>query len=91
MHICEQSGSPAKQDIALHFEPAWTRVSAAQEHPLLKEEYARVRAGKAKQEMDTTRYRLDPPPLNRRNDMSHGAPRWRTRTASSSTNTTGAP
>ena len=43
---------------------------AAQEHPLLKEEYARVRAGKAKQEMDTTRYRLDPPPLNRRNDMS---------------------
>ena len=45
-------------------------MSAAQEHPLLKEEYARVRAGKAKQEMDTTRYRLDPPPLNRRNDMS---------------------
>ena len=29
-----------------------------------------MRAGKAKQEMDTTRYRLDPPPLNRRNDIS---------------------
>ena len=29
-----------------------------------------MRAGKAKQEMDTTRYRLDPPPLHRRNDLS---------------------
>ncbi len=42
----------------------------AQAHPLLKEEYARVRAGQPKPEMDTTRYRLDPPPLNRRNDIS---------------------
>ncbi len=42
----------------------------AQAHPLLKEEYARVRAGQPKPEMDTTRYRLDPPPLNRHNDIS---------------------
>ncbi len=29
-----------------------------------------MRAGQPKPEMDTTRYRLDPPPLNRRNDIS---------------------
>lgn len=39
-------------------------------HPVLKAEYERVKAGQPMAQLDTTRYRLDEPPLNRRNDVA---------------------
>ncbi|GIL61018.1 hypothetical protein Vafri_15441 [Volvox africanus] len=40
------------------------------EHPVLKTEYERVRSKEAMKPLDTTRYRLDPPPQNRRGDVN---------------------
>ncbi len=40
-----------------------------QGHPVLQAELARVRAGVAMEAMDVTRYRLDPPPPERKNDV----------------------
>ena len=41
----------------------------SQGHPVLQAELARVRAGVAMEAIDVTRYRLDPPPLERKNDV----------------------
>lgn len=39
-------------------------------HPLLQQEYERVKSSQPLQPLDTSRYRLDPPPQARRNDYS---------------------
>lgn len=41
-----------------------------QGHPVLKAELDRVRSGQPMAGLDIARYRLDEPPLNRRNDLA---------------------
>ena len=44
--------------------------AALQGHPVLQAELERVREGKPMEALDVTRYRLDKPPLARRNDFA---------------------
>ncbi len=41
-----------------------------QGHPVIKAELDRVRAGQPMAGLDIARYRLDEPPLNKRNDLA---------------------
>jgi Breast carcinoma amplified sequence 2 (BCAS2) len=45
-------------------------LAALQGHPVLQAELERVREGKPMEALDVTRYRLDKPPLARRNDFA---------------------
>ncbi|EFJ49955.1 hypothetical protein VOLCADRAFT_104101 [Volvox carteri f. nagariensis] len=46
------------------------RAPQFDEHPVLKTEYERVRSKQPMQPLDTVRYRLDPPPQNKRGDVN---------------------
>ncbi|GLC36044.1 hypothetical protein PLESTB_000531900 [Pleodorina starrii] len=46
------------------------RAPQFDEHPVLKTEYERVRSKQPMQALDTVRYRLDPPPQNKRGDVN---------------------
>lgn len=41
-----------------------------QGHPILQHEYARVKAGKPLESLDTTRFHLEPPPANQHSDFN---------------------
>ena len=46
------------------------QLLSVQGHPILQHEYSRVKAGKPMEPLDTSRFRLAPPPANKQSDFN---------------------
>jgi Breast carcinoma amplified sequence 2 (BCAS2) len=65
------SGAPVPPDVVPESHTCdKSALAALQGHPVLQAELERVREGKPMEALDVTRYRLDKPPLARRNDFA---------------------